>query len=62
MTLGNVPQLRDIATTMGLLGCMGGHLTVDERMRIRVDTSTIKHFSTPYELVRTMRVNLLTAG
>ena len=47
MTLGNVPQLRDIATTMGLLGCMGSHLTVDESMRIRVDTSNIKDFSAP---------------
>jgi UDP-N-acetylglucosamine 1-carboxyvinyltransferase len=62
MTLGNVPQLRDITTTMGLLGCMGGHLTVDESMRIRVDTSTIKDFSAPYELVRTMRASILVLG
>jgi UDP-N-acetylglucosamine 1-carboxyvinyltransferase len=62
MTLGNVPQLRDITTTMGLLGCMGGHLTVDERMRIGVDTSTIKDFSAPYELVRTMRASILVLG
>jgi len=62
MTLGNVPQLRDVATIMGLLGCMGSHLTVDESMRIRVDTSTIKHFSAPYELVRTMRASILVLG
>jgi len=62
MTLGNVPQLCDIATTMGLLGCMGGHLTVDERMRIRVDTTIIKDFSAPYELVRTMRASILVLG
>jgi len=62
MTLGNVPQLCDIATTMGLLGCMGGHLTVDESMSIRVDTSIIKDFSAPYELVRTMRASILVLG
>ena len=62
MTLGNVPQLRDIATTMGLLGCMGGHLTMDESMRIRIDTGAIKHFSAPYELVRTMRASILVLG
>jgi UDP-N-acetylglucosamine 1-carboxyvinyltransferase len=62
MTIGNVPHLRDITTTMGLLGCMGSHLIVDERMRIGVDTSTIKHFSAPYELVRTMRASILVLG
>jgi len=62
MTLGNVPQLRDIATMMGLLGRMGGHLTVDESMRIGVDTRTIKDFSARYELVRTMRASILVLG
>jgi UDP-N-acetylglucosamine 1-carboxyvinyltransferase len=62
MTVGNVPHLRDVATTMGLLGCMGAHLTLDERMRIRVDTSSIENFSAPYELVRTMRASILVLG
>ena len=62
MTLENVPQLRDITTTMGLIGCMGGHLSMDEGMRIGVDTSAIKHFSAPYELVRTMRASILVLG
>jgi UDP-N-acetylglucosamine 1-carboxyvinyltransferase len=62
MTLGNIPHLRDIATTMRLLECMGARITMDEMMRIRVDSSTLTGFSAPYELVRTMRASILVLG
>ncbi|MCC6709402.1 MAG: UDP-N-acetylglucosamine 1-carboxyvinyltransferase [Gammaproteobacteria bacterium] len=62
MVVGNVPYLHDITTTMELLGRMGCSLTVDERMHIEVDTSTIKEFFAPYELVRTMRASILVLG
>ncbi len=62
MTVGNVPHLHDITTTMELLGRMGVDLTVDEKMRIEVDSSTIKDFNAPYELVRTMRASILVLG
>jgi UDP-N-acetylglucosamine 1-carboxyvinyltransferase len=60
--VGNVPHLQDITTTMELLGRMGVHLVVDERMRVEVDASTIQQFSAPYELVRTMRASILVLG
>jgi UDP-N-acetylglucosamine 1-carboxyvinyltransferase len=62
MTLGNIPHLHDITTTMELLGHMGAHITVDENMRIRVDSDTLTNFSAPYELVRTMRASILVLG
>ena len=62
MTVGNVPHLHDITTTMELLGRMGVDLTVDEKMRIEVDSGTIKSFYAPYELVRTMRASILVLG
>ena len=62
MTVGNVPHLRDVTTTMGLLGEMGVALTVDERMNIESDAGTIEHFKAPYELVRTMRASILVLG
>jgi len=62
MTVGNVPHLHDITTTMELLGRMGVHLTVDEKMQIEVDASTITDFHAPYELVRTMRASILVLG
>jgi UDP-N-acetylglucosamine 1-carboxyvinyltransferase len=57
VSVGNIPHLHDITTTMELLGRMGVYLTVDEKMNIEVDSSTINSFVAPYELVRTMRVN-----
>jgi len=62
MTIGNVPHLHDVTTTMELLGRMGVQLVVDEKMRIEVDTSTITSYSAPYELVKTMRASILVLG
>ena len=62
MTIGNVPHLLDVTTTMGLLGEMGIALTVDERMNIESDASTIEHFKAPYDLVKTMRASILVLG
>ncbi len=62
VTIGNVPHLHDITTTMELLGRMGVQLTIDERMRIEVDPRTITEFHAPYELVKTMRASILVLG
>jgi len=62
VTVGNIPHLHDITTTMELLGRMGVSLVVDERMKIEVDTSTIREFFAPYELVKTMRASILVLG
>lgn len=62
MTIGNVPHLRDVTTTMGLLGEMGVSLTVDERMNIESDARTIQKLTAPYEMVKTMRASILVLG
>ncbi len=62
VTVGNMPHLHDITTTMELLGRMGVGLLVDERMRIEVDASSIHDFTAPYELVKTMRASILVLG
>jgi UDP-N-acetylglucosamine 1-carboxyvinyltransferase len=62
MRIGNVPHLHDVTTTMELLGRMGVSLTLDERMSIEIDTSTIEAFTAPYELVKTMRASILVLG
>ncbi|MFP6782445.1 MAG: UDP-N-acetylglucosamine 1-carboxyvinyltransferase [Gammaproteobacteria bacterium] len=62
VVIRNVPHLHDITTTMELLGGMGMQLTVDEKMNIEVDSSTIKEFFAPYELVKTMRASILVLG
>ena len=62
VSVGNIPHLHDITTTMQLLGQMGIHLTIDERMNIEVDSSTITKYEAPYELVKTMRASILVLG
>ncbi|MBD3609878.1 MAG: UDP-N-acetylglucosamine 1-carboxyvinyltransferase [Gammaproteobacteria bacterium] len=61
-TVRNVPHLQDITTTMELLGNMGVSLVIDETLSIEVDTSTIQHYTAPYELVRMMRASILVLG
>ena len=60
--IGNVPHLHDITTTMSLLGQMGVTLSVDEKVRVEVDSSTISSFRAPYELVKTMRASIIVLG
>ncbi len=62
MVIKNVPHLQDVTTTMELLGRMGVELMIDEKMNIEVDSSTIKSFEAPYELVKTMRASILVLG
>jgi len=62
MTVGNVPHLQDVTTTMELLGAMGIRIVIDEKMAIETDVSTIKQYSAPYELVKTMRASILVLG
>lgn len=62
MTIGNVPHLQDVTTTMELLGAMGVRIVIDEKLAIETDVSTINHFSAPYDLVKTMRASILVLG
>ena len=61
-TIGNVPHLHDITTTLDLLGRMGVSMTVDENLHVEVDTRTIDKYVAPYELVKTMRASILVLG
>ena len=61
-TVGNIPHLHDITTTMELLAQMGVRLLVDEKMRIEADASEIANPVAPYDLVKTMRASILVLG
>jgi UDP-N-acetylglucosamine 1-carboxyvinyltransferase len=61
VSLTNVPQLNDIATTIKLLKRMG--VTIAQQGdRVDVDAKTINEFLAPYELVKTMRASILVLG
>ena len=62
VSIGNVPHLQDVTTMIELLGRMGVSVTVDERMRVEVDATTLRQSVAPYELVKTMRASILVLG
>ena len=62
MTVRNVPDLRDVTTTVQLLSEMGAKLEYDASGFIQVDSSKITEFTAPYELVKTMRASILVLG
>jgi UDP-N-acetylglucosamine 1-carboxyvinyltransferase len=61
-SVGNVPHLQDVTTMIELLGRMGVSVTINDKMRVEVDASTIRECVAPYELVRTMRASIVVLG
>jgi UDP-N-acetylglucosamine 1-carboxyvinyltransferase len=62
ISIGNVPHLHDVTTTMELLGALGVRLTVDEKLTITVEPTAMIETIAPYELVKTMRASILVLG
>jgi UDP-N-acetylglucosamine 1-carboxyvinyltransferase len=62
VSIGNVPHLHDVTTMIELLARMGVTVTLNERMRVEVDATTLKETFAPYELVKTMRAAILVLG
>ena len=60
--IGNVPHLQDVTTTISLLTEMGATLTIDEKMKVSVNASSVNKFYAPYEMVKTMRASILVLG
>lgn len=58
--VANVPKLRDIDTTMELLGRLGAK--VSRNGSVYVDASGVNEFCAPYELVKTMRASIWALG
>ncbi|MFD2190208.1 UDP-N-acetylglucosamine 1-carboxyvinyltransferase [Pistricoccus aurantiacus] len=62
VTIGNLPHLQDITTTLELLGRMGVEPVLGERMTIQLDGAQVKDCHAPYELVKKMRASILVLG
>jgi UDP-N-acetylglucosamine 1-carboxyvinyltransferase len=62
VTICNVPHLKDVTTTIELLGRMGVSVTIAEGLQIEVDASTLRECFAPYDLVKTMRASILVLG
>jgi len=62
LKLNNVPNLRDITTTLQLLGHMGMQVSMGDHMEIELDAGNIHNPEAPYEMVKTMRASILVLG
>jgi UDP-N-acetylglucosamine 1-carboxyvinyltransferase len=58
--IANVPKLRDIDTTMELLGRLGVNIT--RNGSVFIDASGVNEFCAPYDLVKTMRASIWALG
>ncbi|CAB3766365.1 UDP-N-acetylglucosamine 1-carboxyvinyltransferase [Burkholderia sp. MSh2] len=59
--LDNVPNLKDVRTTLKVLNQMGV-ASETEGCRVRLDASRVDNLVAPYELVKTMRASILVLG
>ncbi|HEX7387470.1 MAG TPA: UDP-N-acetylglucosamine 1-carboxyvinyltransferase [Castellaniella sp.] len=62
LVLTNVPVLRDIATTLSLLGRMGMRTQRHDGESVTLQADAIHSQEAPYELVKTMRASILVLG
>jgi UDP-N-acetylglucosamine 1-carboxyvinyltransferase len=62
VTVGNLPHLQDVTTLIELLGRMGVHVVIDDKLNVEVNATTIESLTAPYDLVKTMRASILVLG
>lgn len=60
--LRGVPHLKDVTTTMELLGQMGVEISLGDHFELSLDASHLHTEIAPYELVKTMRASILVLG
>jgi len=60
--LQGVPHLKDVTTTMELLGQMGVSIALGDRLSVELDASSMESDVAPYDLVKTMRASILVLG
>ncbi|MFT6779298.1 MAG: UDP-N-acetylglucosamine 1-carboxyvinyltransferase, partial [Paraglaciecola sp.] len=58
----NVPELRDIHTSLSLLNELGAKSYRQDGQSVVIDPSSIDNFNASYELVKTMRASILVLG
>jgi len=47
---------------LALLRSMGLSITLNEKMSVEIDANTIREYTAPYDLVKTMRASILVLG
>ncbi len=62
LRVSNVPHLRDVTTTLSLLGQMGVEVALDEHGNVALCAERVDNRVAPYDLVKTMRASILVLG
>lgn len=60
--LRNIPELKDIDTTIRLLSFMGAKVQNGYPRMLKVSPASLSHLEAPYEWVKTMRASVLVMG
>jgi len=62
IVLENIPHLEDVTTMIRLIAGMGVSVTLEDDNKLILDSSKIRNFLAPYDLVKTMRASILVLG
>ena len=62
IVLENIPHLEDVTTMIRLITGMGVSVTLADDNKLILDSSKIRNFLAPYDLVKTMRASILVLG
>lgn len=60
--LDNLPKLKDISTSLTLLGHIGMQVNLDDQNGVDLHANHLPNLEAPYELVKTMRASILVLG
>jgi UDP-N-acetylglucosamine 1-carboxyvinyltransferase len=62
LRLENLPKLKDISTSLTLLGHIGMQVSLDDKSSVDLQAAHLHTLEAPYELVKTMRASILVLG
>ena len=60
--LDNLPKLKDISTSLTLLGHIGMQVSLDDQGGVDLQATCLDRLEAPYSLVKTMRASILVLG
>ena len=62
IVLENIPHLEDVTTMIRLIAGMGVSVALADDNKLMLDSSKIRNYLAPYDLVKTMRASILVLG
>jgi len=62
IVLENIPHLEDVTTMIRLIVGMGVSVTLADDNKLMLDSSKIRNYLAPYDMVKTMRASILVLG